>query len=247
MRRWGRGRPRCGCCPFGFRADGKAGTLRPRRSRGWPDRPGSWCCRSVGAIAVQLAREGGGAGDRYRPPCSPPDRARSRRGLFVDLDRDRLEDVGEVDLVFDVFGGRTLYRSAALVRSGGALVSIAEPPRAQPEDGRASSSSSNLIARGLPSSSACCETGGCVPRVDAPYPLDEAAAAFDPAHRSPGKAIIRVIDDVASRPSFFRSDRSSDDATARIWSILGMWRHARGIETGDYVVRVIKWSRCSSC
>src|SRR5439155_1307995 len=43
---------------------------------------------------------------------------------FVDLDNDVLEDVGRVDLVFDVIGGDIQKRSAALIRPGGTLVSI---------------------------------------------------------------------------------------------------------------------------
>ena len=38
---------------------------------------------------------------------------------FVDLQADKLEDVGEVDVVFDVIGGQILERSTALVRAGG--------------------------------------------------------------------------------------------------------------------------------
>lgn len=40
---------------------------------------------------------------------------------FVDLDNDALQDVGEVDLVFDVLGGDIANRSAALIRTGGML------------------------------------------------------------------------------------------------------------------------------
>jgi NADPH:quinone reductase-like Zn-dependent oxidoreductase len=56
---------------------------------------------------------------------------------FVDLDNDALEDVGEVDLVFDVIGGDIAKRSAGLIRAGGTLVSIVEPPEARPTDGLA--------------------------------------------------------------------------------------------------------------
>ena len=56
---------------------------------------------------------------------------------FLDLEQDRLEDVGEVDMVFDVLGGEILDRSAQLVRPGGTLVTIAEPPRVLPEGARA--------------------------------------------------------------------------------------------------------------
>src|SRR3546814_12924289 len=40
---------------------------------------------------------------------------------FVDLENDTLEDIGGVDLVFDVIGGDIQQRSAGLVRAGGTL------------------------------------------------------------------------------------------------------------------------------
>src|SRR3546814_1391763 len=54
---------------------------------------------------------------------------------FVDLDNDVLEDVGRVDLVFDLIGGDIGKRSARLVRTGGTLVSIVGPPEVRPADG----------------------------------------------------------------------------------------------------------------
>jgi len=51
---------------------------------------------------------------------------------FVDLDNDALEDVGEVDLVFDVIGGDIGKRSAALIRAGGTLVTVTGPTEARP-------------------------------------------------------------------------------------------------------------------
>jgi NADPH:quinone reductase-like Zn-dependent oxidoreductase len=56
---------------------------------------------------------------------------------FVDLDNDALEDVGEVDLVFDVIGGDIQKRSAGVIRAGGTLVTIAGPPEARPAEGLA--------------------------------------------------------------------------------------------------------------
>jgi hypothetical protein len=56
---------------------------------------------------------------------------------FVDLDNDTLEDVGEVDLVFDVIGGDIGKRSAGLIRAGGTLVTIVGPTEARPADGLA--------------------------------------------------------------------------------------------------------------
>src|SRR3954470_1929751 len=56
---------------------------------------------------------------------------------FVDLDNDTLEDVGGVDLVFDVSGGDIQQRSAGLIRAGGTLVTVLGPPQARPVDGLA--------------------------------------------------------------------------------------------------------------
>src|SRR3954447_2224660 len=56
---------------------------------------------------------------------------------FVDLDDDTLEDIGGVDLVFDVIGGDIQKRSASLIRAGGTLVTVVGPPTARPVDGLA--------------------------------------------------------------------------------------------------------------
>src|SRR5258708_20416085 len=54
---------------------------------------------------------------------------------FVDLDNDALEDVGNVDLVFDVLGGDIAKRSAGVIRVGGRLVTITGPTEARPAAG----------------------------------------------------------------------------------------------------------------
>lgn len=148
---------------------------------------------SVGSVAVQLAREAGarviGTG-----------RAAHRQTvldlgahLFVDLHDDRLEDIGEVDMVFDVIGGQILNRSATLVRPGGALVSIAEPPRVPPGNTRAVFFVVEPDRTALAALERRLREGRLRPLVGAKYPLEKAPAAFEPAHRSCGKAIIRVI------------------------------------------------------
>src|SRR5262252_5782635 len=90
---------------------------------------------AVGSMATQLAREFGAyvigtgrAADRQKALDFGAQE-------FVDLDNDALEDVGGVDLVFDVFGGDIGKRSAGLVRAGGMLVTVAGPPAARPADG----------------------------------------------------------------------------------------------------------------
>ena len=56
---------------------------------------------------------------------------------FVDLENDALEDVDEVDLVFDVIGGEIQKRSMALLKAGGILVSVVGPVELSPPDTRA--------------------------------------------------------------------------------------------------------------
>src|SRR5436309_7235381 len=92
----------------------------------------------VGAMAVQLARWAGahviGTG-----------RANARQRVldvgaddFVDVERDGWETaVGPVDLVYDTIGGDVLAHSPAIVKPGGALVSVMNPPQTDRTDIRA--------------------------------------------------------------------------------------------------------------
>ena len=148
----------------------------------------------VGSVAVQLAREAGarviGTG-RTAHRQTVLDLGAEE---FVDLESDRLEGIGEVDLVFDVMGGQILDRSATLVRSGGALVSIAEPPRIQPDDGQAIFFVVEPDRAGLAELERRLREGRLRPLVGTTYALEDAPAAFDPTRRSHGKPIIRVID-----------------------------------------------------
>ena len=148
----------------------------------------------VGSLVVQLAHEAGarvvGTG-----------RTTHRQTVldlgadgFVDLERDQLEDAGEVDLVFDVMGGEILQRSAALVRTGGALVSIAEPPPSEPENGRAVFFVVEPDRSELAELELRLRDGRLRPVVGTTYALADAAAAFDPTRRSHGKPIIRIAE-----------------------------------------------------
>jgi NADPH:quinone reductase-like Zn-dependent oxidoreductase len=101
-------------------------------------------------------------------------------------------------MVFVVFGGQMLYRSATLVRSGGALVSVAEPPRIPPDNGRAVFFVVEPDRAGLVALEERLRDGRLRPLVGATYPLEEAPAAFDPTNRSSGKATIRLIDDATA-------------------------------------------------
>jgi NADPH:quinone reductase-like Zn-dependent oxidoreductase len=147
---------------------------------------------AVGSMVTQLAREFGGH-------VIGTGRAADRQAAldfganeFVDLDNERLEDVGQVDLVFDLIGGDIGKRSAALVRAGGALVSIVGPVEARPADGRAIDFVVEADRAQLGEIVQRVRDGRLRTNIGTVAPLDEAVAAFNPTQRRPGKTIIRV-------------------------------------------------------
>ena len=149
----------------------------------------------VGSLAVQLAQE---AGARVIGTGRSADRdtvLALGAHAFLDLDAVGLADAGEVDVVFDVIGGDVLERSAALVRAGGTLVSIAEPPRVRPESGRAVFFVVEPDRSRLADLAQRLRDGRLRVRVGAVRPLTEAVAAFAPGRRVPGRTVIRVAED----------------------------------------------------
>ena len=147
---------------------------------------------AVGTMVTQLAREAGayviGTG-----------RAADRQKVldfgaheFVDLENDALEDVGGVDLVFDVIGGDIQKRAAGLIRAGGTLVSVVGPPEARPADGLAidfvvesdRAQLSEIVQR--------VREGRLRTNIGNVATLDNAVAALNPTQRRHGKTIIRV-------------------------------------------------------
>ncbi|WP_274910850.1 NADP-dependent oxidoreductase [Streptomyces sp. WZ-12] len=148
----------------------------------------------VGSIAVQLARE---TGARVIGTGRSSDRDRALAlgvDTFLDLQTEQLEDGGEADVVFDVIGGDILDRSAALVRPGGTLVTIAMPPKVQPKDGRAVFFVVEPDRARLTDLAARLRDGRLRPVVSAVRSLGAAPAAFAPATRTRGKTIIRVTE-----------------------------------------------------
>jgi len=147
---------------------------------------------AVGSMVTQLAREFGawviGTG-----------RAADRQAAldfganeFVDLDNEALEDVGEVDLVFDLIGGDIGKRSAQLVRTGGTLVSIVGASEARPTDGFAIDFVVESDRAQLGEIAQRVRDGRLRTNIGTIATLDDAVAAFNPAGRRPGKTIIRV-------------------------------------------------------
>jgi NADPH:quinone reductase-like Zn-dependent oxidoreductase len=147
---------------------------------------------AVGSMVTQLARLAGAyvigtgrAADRQKALDFGANE-------FVGLDNEVLEDVGGVDLVFDLIGGDIGKRSARLVRAGGMLVSIVGPVEARPADGLAvdfvvesdRTQLSEIVQR--------VRDGRLQTNIGTVSTLDDAVAALNPTERRPGKTIIRV-------------------------------------------------------
>ncbi|MGF7037673.1 NADP-dependent oxidoreductase [Mucilaginibacter lappiensis] len=146
----------------------------------------------VGSMAVQLAREAGayviGTGRAAHREAA----LRFGANEFVDLDNDTLEDIDQVDLVFDVLGGDIAMRSLGVIRAGGTFVTVAGPIEAQPagvltidfvvEADRAQLSE---IARRF-------REGRLRANISNIVTLDDAVAEYNSTNRVKGKTIVRV-------------------------------------------------------
>jgi NADPH:quinone reductase-like Zn-dependent oxidoreductase len=146
----------------------------------------------VGSMATQLARDAGayviGTGRAGARQTALDFGAQE----FVDLENDALEDVGEVDLVFDVLGGDIAKRSAGLIRAGGTLVTITGPTEARPAHGLTvdfvvesdRAQLSEIVRRA--------RDGRVRTNIGKVSTLDDAIVAFKRTERVKGKTIIRV-------------------------------------------------------
>jgi len=147
---------------------------------------------AVGSMVTQLAREFGAyvigtgrAADRQKALDFGAQE-------FVDLDNDALEDVGKVDLVFDVIGGDIQKRSARLVRAGGTIVTIVGPPEARPTDGLAVDFVVEADRAQLREIVQRVRDGRLRTNISDIATLDDAVAALNPTERPNGKTIIRI-------------------------------------------------------
>jgi len=147
---------------------------------------------AVGSIVVQLAREAGayviGTG-----------RAADRQKVldfgakeFVDLENDALEDIGGVDLVFDVIGGDIGKRSAGLIRAGGTLVSVIGPVEARPANGLAVDFVVESDRAQLNEIVQRVRDGRLRANIGNITTLNDAVTALNSTKRSRGKTIVRV-------------------------------------------------------
>src|SRR5256885_1263296 len=146
----------------------------------------------VGSMATQLAREAGayviGTGRAAGRQTALDFGAQE----FVDLENEALEDVGEVDLVFDVIGGDIGKRSAGLIRAGGTVVSVVGPPDTRPADGLAIDFVVESDRAQLSQVVQRVRDGRLRTNIGNVATLDDAVAALNPTDRGSGKTIIRI-------------------------------------------------------
>ncbi|MBV9354400.1 MAG: NADP-dependent oxidoreductase [Chloroflexi bacterium] len=147
----------------------------------------------VGSIGVQLARWAGahvvGTG-----------RANARERVlelgaaeFVDVEQDDWEQaIGQVDLVYDAIGGDVLARSPAIVKPGGALVSVMAPPPNDRDDIRTVHFVRDANGAQLRQITRLVDEGAVRPQVSAVYKLAEAREAFlaKSTQHLPGKVVL---------------------------------------------------------
>ncbi|MBT2521371.1 NADP-dependent oxidoreductase [Arthrobacter sp. ISL-28] len=147
---------------------------------------------AVGTMVTQLARE---AGAHVIGTGRAADRQKALdfgSHEFVDLDNDILEDIGAVDLVFDVIGGDIQKRSASLIRAGGTLVTITGLADARPADGLAVDFVVESIPAQLTEIAQRVRDGRLRTNIGNVATLDDAIAALNPTERRKGKTIITV-------------------------------------------------------
>ncbi len=147
---------------------------------------------AVGSMVTQLAR---GAGAYVVGTGRAADRQTALEfgaQEFVDLENEALEDVGGVDLVFDVIGGDIGKRSAGLVRAGGTVVSVVGPPEARPPDGLAIDFVVEADRAQLVEVVQRVRDGRVRTNIGNVATLDDAVAALNPTDRVTGKTIIRI-------------------------------------------------------
>ncbi|TPJ31509.1 MULTISPECIES: NADP-dependent oxidoreductase [unclassified Mesorhizobium] len=147
---------------------------------------------AVGSIVAQLAREAGAyvigtgrAADRQKALDFGAHE-------FVDLGNDSLEDIGGVDLVFDVIGGGVQKRSAALIRAGGTLVTVVGPTDVRPSEGLTIDFVVESDRAQLGEIVQRVRDGRLRTNIGKVSSLDDAVAIFNASERRTGKTVIRI-------------------------------------------------------
>ncbi|KIC95473.1 NADP-dependent oxidoreductase [Flavihumibacter solisilvae] len=147
---------------------------------------------AVGSMVTQLAREAGAYVIGTGRAADHQKALDFGANEFFDLDNDNLEDVGGVDLVFDVIGGDIGKKSSRLLRAGGTIVSIVGPVESLPVNGLAIDFVVDADRAQLIEIVQRIRDGRLRTNIGKVSTLDEAIAVFNSTERRTGKTVIRV-------------------------------------------------------
>ena len=157
----------------------------------------------VGSLAVQLATR---RGAHVIGTASAKNHELARRlgaDQMVDHERERFEDrVGPVDVVFDTVGGEIQTRSWQVLKRGGILVSIVDPPSAEvavAHGVRCAFGFTQPNAAQLAEIALLVDAGKLKPIVETVLPLSAAARGqeLSEAGHTRGKIVLQVVGDAA--------------------------------------------------
>jgi NADPH:quinone reductase-like Zn-dependent oxidoreductase len=147
----------------------------------------------VGSVGVQLARWAGAHVIGTGRAGARPRALELGADDFIDVERDGWEaGVGQVDLVYDTIGGEVLADSPAMVKPGGALVSIMAPPQTDRDDIRTVHFVRDADGTQLREITRLVDEGKLRPQLSAVYPLADAREAFmaKSTQHIPGKVVL---------------------------------------------------------
>lgn len=146
----------------------------------------------VGSMAVQLAREAGayviGTGRAAHRQAALGFGANE----FIDLDNDKLENIEQVNLVFDVLGGDIAKRSLHIIRAGGRFVGITGWNEEQTDGVLNIDFVVEADRKQLSEIVQRFREGRLKTNAGSVVTLDDAIATYNAADRVKGKTIVRV-------------------------------------------------------
>ncbi|MBX5161890.1 NADP-dependent oxidoreductase [Rhizobium sp. NZLR1b] len=148
---------------------------------------------AVGSIVTQLARE---AGAYVIGTGRTADRQKVLdygANEFLDLANDTLEDIGGVDLVFDVIGGDIQKQSAALIRAGGTLVTAVGPTEVRPSHGLTVDFVVEADRDQLSEIVQRVRDGRLRTNIGKVTTLADAVTTFNATERRAGKTVVRIL------------------------------------------------------
>src|SRR6267378_631137 len=153
----------------------------------------------VGHLAVQLAKWKGAHVFATASSKNQELLRRLRVDDAIDYTKQKFEDFArDVDVVLDTIGGETLERSWSVLKRGGNLVSLVQPPseeKAKELGVRATMLGAQPSGAQLEEIAKIIDSGRLVPVIDRILPLSEVRRAHELSQsgHTPGKIVLRII------------------------------------------------------